>query len=172
MPIYHNLNPQSVSGSETKTTEDSVASKVLSATDSSNGRGEGRPKLVIMQGPLGKIYTDALNLVYAQESQANDAVVVANELGELEEDSPDMFVYVTDSEYINKADISKEYGRLRLALDSKKFNKSVMVLESLGKINNKLVMLDEFARSKGMHVVYSRKTALEVISNGLRRNHG
>lgn len=171
MPIYHNLILQPTDNTETQDPSANPSDTAPPPADPPKEQGEGRPKLVVMQGPLGKIYTDALNLVYAQESQANDAVVVANELGELEEEAPDMFVYVTDSDYLSNADISKEYGKLRLALDSKKFGKSVMVLESLGKINNKLVLLDVFARSKGMRVVYSRKTALEVISSGLRSKH-
>lgn len=165
--IYHNLIKPADS-TAVKTTEEApnvdnttVKPGVTREDDSK------KDKVVVMQGPLSTIYTDALNQVYAQESQANDAVTLINTIQKDQGPQPDLYVYVSDANLLDNSSVTEVFDNLRLALDNRKGN-SVVVLESNGRVSKKLSLVDNYARSQGAKVVYSRKAALETIQQCLR----
>lgn len=169
--IYHNLiKPAESLPAEASAQTERGASSNNTPTVIEQG-GDKKDKVVVMQGPLSTIYTDALNQVYAQESQANDAVTLINTIQKDQGPQPDLYVYVSDSALLDSASVTEVFDNLRLALDNRKGN-SVVVLESNGRVSKKLSLVDNYARSQGAKVVYSRKAALEAIQQCLRGNHG
>lgn len=130
-----------------------------------------KDKVVVMQGPLSTIYTDALNKVYAQESQAIDAVTLVNSAQQIETTPPDLYVYVSDVKQIENSGVTEVFNNLRLALDNRSGNK-VVVLESNGAVSSKMSLIDNYARSQGAKVVYSRSVALNTIKTCLENMRG
>lgn len=169
--IYHNLiktseNTEQAPPAQGETPRPQQQSPVK-VHENYNGTQENprTEKLVVVEGPLSKIYTDALNAVYAQESQANDAIVAAQYLSNVQTRQPDVYVYASDVKSLDSGNINQEFESLRLALDSRKGGANVVVLESNGQVTKRLALLDNYARQKGSKVVYSRKAAMEAIAS-------
>ena len=168
--IFHNLINKEENGTGSTTTSIPTPKQPEELTEDTR-KSENSDKVVVMQGPLSTIYTDALNKVYAQESQAIDAVTLVSNVQQAEAPRPDLYVYVSDAQTINNSRVAEVFDNLRLALDNRKGN-AVVVLESNGVVSQKLSLVDNFARSQGAKVVYSRKVGIETIKTCLESMRG
>lgn len=168
--IFHNLIRKEENGTGNTTTSIPSTQQPDPGPDDT-GKADNKDKVVVMQGPLSTIYTDALNKVYAQESQAIDAVTLVSNAQQAETQASDLYVYVSDAETINNSRVAEVFDNLRLALDNRKGN-AVVVLESNGVVSQKLSLIDNFARSQGARVVYSRKVGIETIKTCLESMRG
>lgn len=168
--IFHNLINKEENGTGSTTTSIPTPKQPEALTEDTR-KSENSDKVVVMQGPLSTIYTDALNKVYAQESQAIDAVTLVSNVQQAEAPRSDLYVYVSDAQTINNSRVAEVFDNLRLALDNRKGN-AVVVLESNGVVSQKLSLVDNFARSQGAKVVYSRKVGIETIKTCLESMRG
>ena len=134
--------------------------------DSSKEEGN---KVVVMDGPLSRVYTEALNLAYAKEAASasgqTDIKILFDEDIEAqdEENRKALYVYCCDGEQLDMSDTVQATDKLRLALDSGKYKKVLMAMEASKGISNSAGLLDEYARRNGVQVLFKRSTALESI---------
>lgn len=135
-----------------------------------DGIKEEDQKVVVMDGPLSKIYTEALNLALAKEAASasgqTDIKVVFDEDIEAqnEENRKALYVYCCDGQDMDIDGTIDATDKLRIALDSGKYKNVLVAMESKRGITTKAGLVDEFARKMGAQVVFSRNTALEAIT--------
>jgi hypothetical protein len=124
--------------------------------------GDVKSKTVVMTGPLSKIYSEALNLVYGKESMNMvdpEEIEVTNGQTDGDEDRS-LYVYTTDGDNLDGDEMVAASDKLRLALDSKKYKKVLLAVECKTP-SRKVALLHEMATSMGVNVVFSRYSALE-----------
>lgn len=189
------INPGNTSSAITMTGETgSVINQDLHQEGSSTGlvnnntavvKTDDNTKTIVLDGPLSEIYTRALNIVYgnnaepdtsnvSQETQQMDSVLVAdvhnynkNKEAENKDNVDSAYVYVTDAKLLNIDELPETYDNIRVALDSKQFNKSVVCIESDGNSNNRNVeLISQLARDFGARVFYNRDSTMRYL-NGL-----
>lgn len=142
---------------------------VVTPTVNTPVQGEGKEageKTVVMTGPLSKIYSEALNMVYSKESAMTHH---ANKLTAVDEDSnvqSDAYVYITDGDNMDGEELVGASDKLKVALDSKKY-KDVLLAVECNTVNNKAVLLYDMATSMGAKVVFTKGTGLEKIKAAL-----
>lgn len=147
-------------------------------------QGTGGQKKIVLDGPLSEIYTKALNMVYStqveqatdtvsQETQQMDAVLVADihamtqdkKDAEFQEAQNAAYVYVTDDNNLDSEGLVNAFDNVRVALDSQRFTKAVVCVESTGNINgHRVELLTNMARNFGAHVYYTRNAAMKYLS--------
>lgn len=131
---------------------------------------------VIMDGPLSKIYTQALNLVYAKEASAasgaagqTDVKLVFDEDIEKATDYHDaLYVYCCDASSMDSNEAVKASDKLRLALDNKNIKKTYVVMESHRLVKPAAGLLEEMAVKLGIPVIFKRDIAIEAICDAIR----
>jgi len=137
------------------------SSELSSSVDSSGD--VKKVKTVTMTGPLSKIYSEALNLVYGKESITNmiDPETISSEISSEDDVAvKDLYVFTVDGEHIDGREIVKMGNDLRLALDSKKYKKVILAVEG-GVYNRKITLLSNLATDMGVTVTSDRETALK-----------
>lgn len=145
--------------------------------DSNNNNEITKPKdkVIVLDGPLSNIYTKALNEVYSKKLNNPDDPNIKESLegmqfGGYKFKAPDndehstMYVYCLDSDELSTKDVDEAIGKVRIALDSKKSDKAMVVAEEHGGVvSNTLVLLDQLCSSMGIKMYTNRRTALEAI---------
>lgn len=128
---------------------------------------ETEGKTVVMDGPLSKIYTQALNLAYANEAasasgQTDIKILFDETIEQNDEPAKDLYVYCCDSGDISNEDVIKGTDKLRLALDGR-YKQALVVMESHHCIKPIAGLLEEYAFKTGIKVVFTRDLAIETI---------
>ena len=145
--------------------------------EKSNDEGIKRDeKSIVLDGPLGHIYTKALNMIYANESAEMDTKLVFNEaIKEIqgdtevnEGDNNDLYVLCVDGDNLDADEMVRSSDKLRLALDCKKNKDMLLSIESNGNVNLNTSLLEEFSNKLGVRVCFNRKSALEAIFSALK----
>lgn len=158
-----NLNPPS-SEPEEKSIKD------IEETNTELPVEEQKPKeddkVIVMDGPLSKIYTQALNIAYAKEAasasgQTDIKVVFPEE--ESKETKDSLYVYCCDASDITNSDAIDGTDKLRLALDSKKYNQAIVVMECHDKVTQAAGLLEQYAVNNKIKVIFRRELAIEHI---------
>ncbi len=145
-----------------KNVEDNSQSGISNNTDD-------KEKKVLVDGPLSVIYAQALNIAYAKESVADGQQISFIPVGEYNEDevgTPDMYVYATDQNEIDKSLID-QHETLRVALDKYKDKDVVVVLEATTNISSRVAALEEYVHSSGVTMSYKRHIAIRKIIDKL-----
>lgn len=130
-------------------------------------------KTVVLDGPLGRIYTQALNLAYAKEDTGTMAMIIdaANrERQEKESTNPDhgVYVYATDTDHLDNRELVEITNWM--TTNQKNDQPMVISLESVGnKISNKSGLLEEMAKAHGVTVHYSRNSAMKAIRSQMKK---
>lgn len=131
---------------------------------------------VTLDGPLSKIYTQALNLTYATEDgsmmQPMVNIIETNKEEEADKNKQaadaKLYAYCVDDKDINEGNLAETSDKLRVALDSKKYKEVMCVVECHGSVSSKVGLLDSFGTAIGVRVLLSRRSALEAIQLALR----
>lgn len=156
-----NLTPEEKDTSLSDTQEISTELPVEDSSEPS----EPTEKTVVMDGPLSKIYTQALNLVYAHEAASasgqTDIKVLFNEQTE-EESVKDLYVYCCDGSELDSEDVIEGTNKLRLALDGR-YKNTLVVMESHAAIKPIAGLFEQYAATSGIRVIFQRENALEAI---------
>jgi hypothetical protein len=135
-----------------------------------DGAEAAKPKTVVMNGPLSKIYSDALNLVYSKESamtmiNPEDMELMDEQAGS--GDSKDLYIYTTDGDKLDGSEMVEAGDKLKVALDSKKYKNVLLVMESRTP-STKVALLHDLANSMGVKVVFNRNAAIENVKACLK----
>lgn len=117
--------------------------------------------VVVLDGPLSKIYTEALNKVYAIESYMTDGALTDDK--EKDEDLSKTYIYAVDADDLDIAGTNETFGNLRLALDSQKYDKIILSIEHVEVVSESIAIIDEYAKKTGVNVVYKREQAIGAI---------
>lgn len=129
-------------------------------------------KTVVLDGPLSHIYTQALNMVYANEAVnmlTQMAVDVEEKYGDDNlTDNKDLYVYCCDGDKLNTDSLVETTNKLRLALDKKQYKNIIISVESING-NSKIALLDEFSSALGIKVIYSRNRAIDNIRSIIQK---
>lgn len=165
-----NLNPDVVPNQEVK---DEVIEDVQEQSTELKEEPIDQPttaKSIVMDGPLSKIYTQALNIAYAKEAASasgqTETTLIFNEEEQKAQDEVDhhsLYVYCCDADELQGSDVIDGSDKLRLALDSKKYRGALVVMESHGSVSRHAGLLEEYASKNGVRVIFNRANALEVI---------
>lgn len=146
-----------------------VATKGEEAKSVQNAPDE--EKQILIDGPLSAIYTQALNIAYAKESTADGQAGFNIDTRTVVDDAsltqPDLYVYVTSDDAIDREGINKSFSDISLAMDKYKDTKKIIVLESKNSKITNIASLEDYFSSIKVPVSYSRKIAIEKIMSSL-----
>lgn len=144
-------------------------------SQSSQSSGVEGKETIVMDGPLSKIYTQALQVAYsrsAERVEGEEEVKVAKEkmaidasmMGVMEivdeetANSPKpLYVYVTDSESIEAGETAPEaLDRMRVSVESGRYSGIWFCTEDGHRLGRRQVMLSDYVSSVGGRVYYSQ----------------
>jgi hypothetical protein len=126
--------------------------------------------MVVLDGPLGRIYTQALNLAYANEDTGTMAAII-HATGKKRDDAENQrgtYVYALN---MDDLDAKQLMAATDWIVSHKKVQDTEMIiaLENHGNISPRADIVEQMARAHGAKVVYSRKSAMEAIDKSIRR---
>lgn len=163
--------PEQQAQATTESTGSSVT-ETPSTTDSSELAGlvpENRKNVVVkIDGPVGRVFTEALNGLLATESYLTMAPLVnfsgANSAND-EKDNDFIQIYSWNADELNISDV------VEITNDISKHTERnyVIALESIGMVTNNVALLSELGKLKNVKVCYSRDAGLNAVLNHLRR---
>lgn len=175
------LNLDTLDPNKTEPTEDKIVSDDHVETEVTthdpvevSSGDDPEQQTVIMDGPLSKIYTQALNLVYAKEAasasgQTDIKVLFDEDIESSTEYHDALYVYCCDAGDMDINDALEGSNKLRLALDNKNIKSTYMVMESHRIVKPAAGLLEEYAVSSGVKVIFKRNIAIETICDALKR---
>ncbi len=124
-----------------------------------------KSKDIRMEGPLAAIYAQALNIEFAREDLAGGTAAPLFNIEAPSDDTvPDLYVYATGTDEIEKEGLAETFEKLRVALDKYKDTKTFVVIETGTNISNKVAALEEYA-VKHTRVGYNRQSSISKIAN-------
>ena len=125
--------------------------------------------LVVIQGPLSTVYTEALNSVLKKEgfeSQVMDTPRIVESLDD-EDTEPEKsnihYVYVTDQEHLDQTGVEEVYDGINVALGDKRLKSVSICLESIKRVSNKLAIFEGYLESRKIRTLHNRDAMLEMI---------
>lgn len=131
---------------------------------------EEEKKTIVLDGPLSHIYTQALNMVYANEAINMITHMLMDQEDEASDKNPygkDVYVYCCDGDNLTSDELIKTSSKLRIALDKKKYSKVLLSIECHGVVNNRIGLLHDFSASLGIPVSYTKTGSLNNIKTAL-----
>lgn len=150
---------------------------------SSSSEGEkGEKEAIVLDGPLSKIYTQALQIAYSRKAErveGEEEVQVAKEkmaidasmMGVMEvvdeeaANSPKpLYVYVTDSASVEKGDVALEaLDRLRVSVESGRYAGVWFCTEDGYRLGRHQVILSDYVSGVGGRVYYSQASLWRAL---------
>ena len=145
----------------------------ITPADGATAEATTEEKTIVLDGPLSRIYTQALNMAYAKEDVGAMGQMLMmtgqGDTDEEEEDPRDLYVYCCDGDELSEGKVTEAADKLRIALDSKKYKSVAVAIECKGHVSDQLASLDRLSSQMGAKVFYRRKTAMEAITLGFRK---
>lgn len=175
-----NLSERVSSDSDTKVvmTETVVDGTIAPTTviEDTKSAPDGKPDdkaVIVLDGPLSHIYTQALNLAYAKEgmdmmlshfgSQVND------EENAKEGKIDDTYLYCIDNNHLSTDTLLASTESLRVAKASGKYKRVILAMETDGSVGSSMQLLGQMGESLGIEVAYTRNGAISNLINGYKR---
>ena len=138
-----------------------------------------KKKVVVMDGPLSKIYTEALNIVFnkdpktliSNESNSID-VTLASKYNSAEQEGSDipnsaLYVYVLDEKGL-KSNQKGSYSNISKLMKKHSNNPLYVSIESNSILSDETVSFMNFCREKGCKKIFTnRRNCLEYIKDYL-----
>jgi hypothetical protein len=133
-------------------------------------------KVVELSGSLSSVYTDALSQSYANESvggiisimkkrDEDNAEATGHENTDLS--NSDLYINIVDKDEVENGDIGQIANNLRVALDKRKSDKQMVVLEGVVD-DHRTRLLSDYLKGRGVVCVTSRNVAIEAIRDFLK----
>lgn len=132
---------------------------------------EKQEPTVVLDGPLGRIYTQALNLAYANEDTGTMAMIIdaTQREKDAQGETGGVYVYAADADHLDTKELVKMQGWMEQNKKSSNQN-MVISLETHGnRVSPKSGLLEEIAKAYGATVHYSRKSAMGAIHTKLKK---
>lgn len=151
-------------------------------TGGENAVADKAEQTIVLDGPLSHIYTQALNLAYANEGTSTVASFLEARHSSLVGTDDDeenrvksgnsvtadgTYVYCVDSTDLDNQGLLVSTEALRIAVESKKYKNVVLALESAHVVTSKVQLLGEMGTALGAKVCLSRKNAVQTLIAGL-----
>ena len=164
------------------TSESNVTNETPLDTEQKQGDQENKEeKFVILDGPLSKIYTAALNLVYANEGTSSmvsfleaqhKSLTTAEDIEEdrlnsgnsVTEDGT--YVYCLDSADLDGEGMILVTESLREA--KKKYSKIVVAMENKQHVGSRAQLLMELCGDTGIDISFNRNSAINKIISSIK----
>lgn len=138
---------------------------------------------ITLAGPLSHIYTQALNLAYANEGTSTMVSILETRHGGLVNDETEQermdagnavtadgtYVYCVDSSDLNSQGLVAGTEAIRSAVASKKYKAVVLAIESSSVVTSKTQLLGEMGSALGAKVCLTRNNAVHTVIAGLRK---
>lgn len=179
MGVY-NLNPEAsddtgvkVAGSTGTVTDPESTGEIKPEETgiAATGKETAETKTVVLNGPLSHIYSQALNVVYANESQANDVIMLTDTIISNQEKQPvDLYVHVCGVDDLENGGLPGIFNDLRIAAADENIKQRMVVIESNGVITSKMVVLENFLTANGISISHKRTNAIEGIVDAIKRH--
>lgn len=143
------------------------------------GKDSGKEKVVVVDGPLSHVYTQALNIAFANESVSMmNAVTTAeprdkNNPGMSGDENKDAeYVYVLGDRISEESDAMEAYNNISKAIATNKYKKVHLVIEGAmsGKMCKRTSIVVESALKLGVKVVTKGQFGMENAVLDLSRN--
>lgn len=132
---------------------------------------KGKNPMIVIDGPLGRAYTQALNLAYAKEDTGTVAMIAGTIDKQLEDqrnavsaDTEGTFVYALDGASLSQKECvdTADWMSRQHALGHKDI---VISLETHKTVSPKARQIEDFAKTIGAKVVYNKKSLMGHIKN-------
>ena len=133
---------------------------------------QGKNPVVVLDGPLGRAYTEALNLAYAKEDTGTIALIAGayDQQKKQQEDNANSgelkgtYVYAVGGDTLNQRECVDTTNWLtRVAAAG--HQDIVVSLETHRSVSPKSAQIEEFAKSVGAKVVYSRSALMKHLAS-------
>lgn len=152
--------------------------KVVDATEINADSQQGKEQVVVMDGPLSQIYTQALNMAFAKEDTGTmmSMLKIIHHGGKIDPnvapqaafvDASGSYVYATDEQSLDKEGLVGALESLREAVKSKKYKQVVLAMEGRS-VSSKMQLLDEASRQMGVRVCMTRGGFTSVVLEGFK----
>lgn len=151
-----NLNTPTDQTTEPKVQNALVVDK--EETESSQ-QAENNPDKIVLDGPLSKIYTEALNKIYAKEDMAG--MITTSAADDQPVDDRDLYVYCCTSSDVDE-DTELVTNKI---VEASKHDQKVIAIECDNYISQRMGMIESLSRDLGVKVYLTRRSALEAIHN-------
>lgn len=127
-----------------------------------------KPVEIVLTGPLGHIYTQALNVLLAKED-ATSMLKVYDEYEREEEDEEEeegerSYVYVANGQHLSQAEVVDAYNDIVGFRNDHPNGKVIVGLESEKGFSNAANGFDRCLTEMGIRTYYKRKSITEAIS--------
>lgn len=146
--------------------------------------------MVTIDGPLSKVYSEALGMVLAIETimatstgivgdyQGN---VVSNKFnsdnsisdGNIEpvEEDKGVYVYCCDSKDLEGTNLLKVMNDIKVSVESNRYKSTVVSIEHAnGGITNKISLLSDYCKDVGVNVTTNRAIAIDMVDSLVSNN--
>lgn len=140
-----------------------------SSNTTTNSDKEEDKKTIVLDGPLSHIYTQALNMVYANEVVNMVTHMMMDQEEETDKNpyGKDVYVYCCDGDKLTSDELVNTSNKLRIALDKKKYSKVLLSIECHGVVNSRIGLLHEYSTSLGIPVSYTQSGSMSNIKSAL-----
>lgn len=118
-------------------------------------------KTLVLDGPLGQVYTQALNQVYAKEANATEYDTIQKALGASETADAGSYLYVTGASDLDGANYVEAFESLQLA--STRCKKLYVCVEHEMQISDRVGQFLTYARECGAVVFWNRQKAIDAV---------
>lgn len=167
--------PQDKPSTQNDTDKDSTESDQVEVTSGASvdeaQEETAKSRVVIMDGPLSRVYTEALNMAYAKEDTGTMAMKIVRheqregaslQLDPALVDEHGTYVYAIDDRSLDKEGLVPVLETLRTAVKSGKYSQVVLALEART-VSSKMQLLDEASTLMGVKVRVSRSSAVRTV---------
>lgn len=152
---------------ETKT---AIVGDQVTTPDSVNKEEQHKEQTIVLDGPLSHIYTQALNLVYAQEdmgitgSLAYQMKLYQDIKGEQVNQEDDSYVYAIHGDSLDSGGLITTVEKMKTA--SKRYTRKYLCMEDSGKVSSCMGLLYEAAREMKFTVCRDKSSFIQALSKG------
>lgn len=131
---------------------------------------EKQEPTIVLDGPLSRIYTQSLNLIYAKEDTGTMAMIIdASQRERDKQDDPNgVYVYASDSDKLDVAELTKMQNWMQENQKAANKNMVISLETSSNRVSPKSGLLEEMAKAYGVTVHYSRKSAMAAIQSKMK----
>lgn len=144
-----------------------------SGTNDTQVSPEGDNPTIILDGPLGRAYTQALNIVYAKEDTGTMALIIDATMAQDTshkksegQQSKGVYVYATDGETLTAQDCLQASNWMT---ENKDKGELMISLEAYRNPSKHMGLLEEMAKSVGAKVFYSKESMINALNRKIKK---
>jgi len=142
------------------TNKETDNNEIINDDKTIDGERIDNDKIVVVEGSLSKVFTEALNKAYAIESTYSMIESIDSEENEdIDDEKQKAYVYAIDGDDMDVEEANDVIKHMRLALDEK-YDRIVLAIENVSKVTDSLSMIDNYCTESNIDVVYNFNKAI------------